>query len=142
MTDEEIKSIRDTTLPEQDRDKVIFFWNNRNARRKQSGTLIWWFKEWLDKKDLHDKAQLIMHTEPKDPHGQDLEHIINHLGLDRRQVLLSTQKVPPEHLASMYNFVDCTINVSDAEGFGFAILRHAYYRHDDRRSSGANHKRF
>jgi glycosyltransferase involved in cell wall biosynthesis len=122
MTDEEIKSIRDTTLPEQDRDKVIFFWNNRNARRKQSGTLIWWFKEWLDKKDLHDKAQLIMHTEPKDPHGQDLEHIINHLGLDRRQVLLSTQKVPTEHLASMYNFVDCTINVSDAEGFGLATL--------------------
>ena len=24
--------------------KKIFFWNNRNARRKQSGTLIWWFK--------------------------------------------------------------------------------------------------
>lgn len=122
MTDEEIKMIRETTLHEQDRDKVIFFWNNRNARRKQSGTLIWWFKEWLDKKDLHDKAQLIMHTEPKDPHGQDLEHIINHLGLDQRQVLLSTQKVPPEHLASMYNFVDCTINVSDAEGFGLATL--------------------
>ncbi len=122
MTDEEIKSIREATLPKEDRDKVIFFWNNRNARRKQSGTLIWWFKEWLDKKDLHDKAQLIMHTEPKDPHGQDLEHIINHLGLDQRQVLLSTQKVPPEHLASMYNFVDCTINVSDAEGFGLATL--------------------
>ena len=25
--------------------KKIFFWNNRNARRKQSGTLVWWFKE-------------------------------------------------------------------------------------------------
>ena len=29
-------------------DKFVVFWNNRNARRKQSGTLIWWFKEFLD----------------------------------------------------------------------------------------------
>ena len=38
--------------------------------------MIWWFKEWLDKRGLHDKAQLIMHTDPKDPHGQDLNQII------------------------------------------------------------------
>jgi len=84
--------------------------------------LIFWFKEWLDKRGLHDKAQLIMHTDPKDPHGQDLNHIIEHLGLDDRQVLLSTQKLPPEHLAAMYNMADCTINISDAEGFGLATL--------------------
>ena len=35
--------------------KKIFFWNNRNARRKQSGTLIWWFKEFLDEVG-HDQA--------------------------------------------------------------------------------------
>ena len=63
-----------------------------------------------------------MHTEPKDPHGQDLQHIIHHLGLDNRQIMLSTQKMPPEHLAAMYNMVDCTINISDAEGFGLATL--------------------
>ena len=122
FTDEEIKNIRESSLVPEDQEKVIFFWNNRNARRKQSGTLIWWFKEWLDKNDLHDKAQLIMHTEPKDPHGQDLEHIINRLGLDNRQVLLSTNKIPPQDLAAMYNMVDCTINISDAEGFGLATL--------------------
>jgi len=109
-------------FPSHDRLKVIFFWNNRNARRKQSGTLIWWFKGWLDKEDLQDKASLIMHTEPKDPHGQDLEHIIEHLGLNDRQVMLSTQKIPPESLAQIYNMVDCTINISDAEGFGLATL--------------------
>ena len=122
ITPEQIENTRTQNLPESDRDKVIFFWNNRNARRKQSGTLIWWFKEWLDKHDLHDKAQLIMHTEPRDPHGQDLEHIIEHLGLDNRQILLSTKKLPPEHLAAIYNMVDCTINISDAEGFGLATL--------------------
>ena len=122
LSPEEIEGIRERTLNKSDREKIIFFWNNRNARRKQSGTLIFWFKEWLDKRGLHDKAQLIMHTDPKDPHGQDLHHIIEHLGLLDRQVLLSTEKLPPEHLAAMYNMADCTINISDAEGFGLATL--------------------
>jgi len=122
LSDLQIEEIRTSSLQEEDRSKVIFFWNNRNARRKQSGTLIWWFKEWLDKEGLHDKSSLIMHTEPKDPHGQDLEHIIEHLGLNDRQVMLSTQKIPPESLAQIYNMVDCTINISDAEGFGLATL--------------------
>ena len=122
LSDLQIKEIRERSLQEEDRSKVIFFWNNRNARRKQSGTLVWWFKEWLDKENLHDKASLIMHTEPKDPHGQDLEHIIDHLGLKDRQIMLSTKKLPAENLAELYNMVDCTINISDAEGFGLATL--------------------
>ena len=122
LSDLQIDEIRNRSLQEEDRSKVIFFWNNRNARRKQSGTLIWWFKEWLDKENLHDKAQLIMHTEPKDPHGQDLEQIIDHLGMEDRQVMLSIQKISSEHLADLYNMVDCTINISDAEGFGLATL--------------------
>jgi len=119
---EEIQNIRNQTLKEEDRNKFIFFWNNRNARRKQSGTLIWWFKEWLDKNNLHEKAILLMHTDPKDPHGQDLDHIINHLNLKNREVMLSTAKVDPRNLAAIYNMVDCTINISDAEGFGLATL--------------------
>jgi len=103
------------------KDKVIFFWNNRNARRKQSGTLIFWFKEFLDKVG-HDKAMLIMHTEPNDPNGQDLNAIIKNLELAEGQVMISTQKVPPQNLNVIYNMVDCTINISDAEGFGLATL--------------------
>ncbi len=123
VTESDIKQLRTNSLPESDRDKTIFFWNNRNARRKQSGTLIHWFKDWLDKTDNHEKAQLIMHTDPKDPHGQDLQHIIEHLGLDQhRQVLLSVNKITPQHLAALYNLADCTINISDAEGFGLATL--------------------
>jgi glycosyltransferase involved in cell wall biosynthesis len=101
--------------------KTIFFWNNRNARRKQSGTLIWWFKEFLDEVG-HDKATLLMHTDARDPHGQDLPHIINHLGVNDGQVLLSTDKIDSRQLAGMYNAADFTINISDAEGFGLATL--------------------
>ena len=101
--------------------RKIFFWNNRNARRKQSGTIIWWFKEWLDKVG-HDKAMLLMHTDAKDPHGQDLPHIINKLGLEKGQVLLSTSKVSQQELANLYRVADFTVNISDAEGFGLATL--------------------
>jgi len=121
LTEDQIQAIRKANLPESDQDKFILFWNNRNARRKQSGTLIHWFKDFLDKVG-HDKAQLIMHTDPRDPHGQDLEHIINHLGLLDRQVLLSTNKIDSKDLASIYNMVDCTVNISDAEGFGLSTL--------------------
>jgi glycosyltransferase involved in cell wall biosynthesis len=101
--------------------KVTFFWNNRNARRKQSGTLLFWFKEFLDSVG-HDKAKLIMHTEPKDQNGQDLEAILHELELLEGQVMFSTEKTGTERLADMYNMADCTINISDAEGFGLATL--------------------
>jgi len=114
--------IREETLPEEDRNKFIVFWNNRNARRKQSGTLLFWWKEWIDKRDLKDKVQLIMHTEPKDPHGQDLNHIVEHLDMVDRQVLFSTQKVALDQMPVFYNIADVTINISDAEGFGLATL--------------------
>ena len=107
---------------EDSKDKFIFFWNNRNARRKQSGTLLYWFKEFLERVG-EDKATLIMHTEPKDPNGQDLEHIAKELNMhDNGQVFFSKQKYPPNVLAEIYNMVDCTINISDAEGFGLATL--------------------
>ena len=102
-------------------DKFICFWNNRNARRKQSGTLVWWFKEFLDLVG-HDKAILIMHTDVKDNHGQDLEAIIHELGLIDGQVLFSRDKIGLPDLAMCYNISDVTINISDAEGFGLATL--------------------
>ena len=104
-----------------DPDKFVFFWNNRNARRKQSGSLIFWFKEFLDRVG-HDKACLVMHTEVKDPNGQDLEAIIDHLGLTDGQVLFSQQKIDLKKLSLMYSIADCTINIADAEGFGLATL--------------------
>ena len=102
-------------------DRFTFFWNNRNARRKQSGCVVWWFKEFLDIVG-HDKARLIMHTDPNDHHGQNLTLLLDELGMTNGEVLLSSQKIPPNILALMYNSADCTINISDAEGFGLATL--------------------
>lgn len=105
----------------ENKDKFIFFWNNRNARRKMSGSVVAWFKSFLDKVG-HDKAMLLMHTNPKDENGQDLEAIAKDFGLTNGQVLFSNNKLNFDQLAALYNMVDCTINISDAEGFGMATL--------------------
>ena len=124
---EKVKALRDRMLSAsgsqkwKNPKKKVFFWNSRNARRKQSGTLVWWFKELLDEIG-HDKAALIMHTDPRDAHGQDLPHIIEHLGMGDGQVLISTNKVSFEDMALMYNAADYTIGISDAEGFGLSTL--------------------
>ena len=102
-------------------EKFVFFWNNRNARRKMSGSVLYWFKEFLDEVG-HDKASLIMHTDVKDQHGQDLEAIAHQLDMMDGQVVFSTAKQPSTILAMLYNVADCTINISDAEGFGLATL--------------------
>ena len=120
--DETLERLKQEVFGEHyDPNKFIFFWNNRNARRKQSGSLIFWFNDFL-KKVGKDKACLVMHTEVKDQHGQDLQAIIENLGLTNSEVLFSQNKVPPDKLALIYNMVDCTVNISDAEGFGLATL--------------------
>ena len=72
---DEIKVIKENNFKDGDRDRVTFFWNNRNARRKQSGSLIFWFNEWANKVG-RDNVRLIMHTDPNDAHGQPLQHLI------------------------------------------------------------------
>ena len=122
VTLEEKMDIRSKVIPDVDQDKFIVFWNNRNARRKQSGTLLWWWSEWISKRNLGGKAQLIMHTNPYDIHGQNLNHIATELGMVNREVVFSTKKVDLETMPLFYTAADCTINIADAEGFGLATL--------------------
>jgi len=102
--------------------KTVFMWNNRNAKRKQSGSLVFWFKDFLDKVG-HDQAVLIMHTDVNDQHGQPLEYLAAvELGLKNGEIRFSKEKVQAKDLALMYNLADCTLNIADAEGFGLSSL--------------------
>ncbi len=112
----EVQEMRQKLLKGSE-DKFIFFWNNRNARRKQSGSLVWWFNDFLNEVG-RDKAVLVMHTDPRDPNGQDLVALMEELDLTDGQVLISNQKLDPKILALMNNAADCAITISDAEGWG------------------------
>ena len=77
-------------------DAFLFFWNNRNARRKQSGTLIYWFSEFLSTQPKDKDIRLVMHTDPKDPYGTDLEAVMKAANVPQGKVLISPSKYPPE----------------------------------------------
>jgi len=105
------------------KDRFVFFWNNRNARRKQTGSLIHWFNDFLNLEEVdREKVCLFLHTDPDDPHGQPLRYMIDELGLNGGEVVLSTNKLKSEQMSLLYNLADCTVNISDAEGFGLATL--------------------
>ena len=119
LDEEEILKLRHNSgIPD---DKFVVFWNNRNARRKHPGTLVFWFKEFLDSVG-HDKAKMIMHTDPGDGNGPNLIAVIDKLGLVDGEVQFSTQKIDFPQLAALYNIADVTVNISDAEGFGLSTL--------------------
>ena len=120
LSDDIVKALRSQNFGEND-SKVTFFWNNRNARRKMSGSLIFWFNEFANEVGP-ENVRLIMHTDPKDPNGQDLDAILQELDILDGRVLFSRNKVSAQDLAAYYNMADCTINISDAEGFGLATL--------------------
>ncbi len=120
LDDDTVETLRSDNFKEN-KDKFIVFWNNRNARRKMGASLVYWFKEFLDKVG-HDKAILLMHTDPRDNAGTNLEALLADLGVSDGQILFSREKLHPANLAAMYNMVDCAINISDAEGFGLGTL--------------------
>jgi len=121
LSKREIESFKVNSLGEKNKDKFVFFFNSRNARRKHSGTLIWWFKDVLEEIGK-DSACLVLHTNPKDDHGPDLDAVIKDRGLTNGEVMISPNKIPTEQLVSLYNLADCTALISDAEGWGLALV--------------------
>lgn len=119
ISDNEIQQFIKDHVPEV-KDKFVVFWNNRNGRRKNGASLIVWFKTFLDKIG-HDKAVLLMHTDPIDPQGFNLPELIHGFGLQNK-VLINPHKVEENVLAKFYNLADCTINISHSEGFGMGTL--------------------
>lgn len=119
LPEEEIQKFKKEFLGVND-DVMLFNYVSRNARRKNIGSIVVWFKDFLDIVG-HDKAKLIMHTDPRDPeHGIPLDVLTRDFGLDKGQILISSKKVSQQELAKVYNAADWTINCSDNEGFGMS----------------------
>jgi glycosyltransferase involved in cell wall biosynthesis len=99
--------------------EFVLFYNNRNIRRKQPADVIEAFKIFCDKlpKEKSDKCLLLMHTNPIDDNGTDLNACKEVICPDY-DVLFSPQRIPQDILNQVYNLVDCTINIANNEGFG------------------------
>lgn len=105
--------------PHRDK-KFIVFWNNRNARRKKTGDIIDIFAKFA-KIVGKENVALMMHTDIKDIEGQDIIAVARNFDIEQNMII-SQVKIPPEDMNRVYNAVDCTMNISEAEGFGLATL--------------------
>lgn len=119
LSDDESSSFKNIHLPFA-KDKFLVFWNNRNGRRKNAGMLVSAFTKFANKVG-HDKVCLLMKTDPVDGVGYNIPEIIR--GYDVQDcVVINAEKLPEEVLCRIYNASDCTINISNNEGFGMGTL--------------------
>jgi glycosyltransferase involved in cell wall biosynthesis len=97
----------------------IFFWSNRNIRRKQPSDVIMAFKEFCDKigEEKASKVALLMHTQPVDQNGTDLQVIVDTLA-PNCNVIFSDKRRSVLELNYLYNMSNVTINIAGNEGFG------------------------
>jgi glycosyltransferase involved in cell wall biosynthesis len=105
--------------PHADKEFVVF-WNNRNARRKMTGDVIGAFAKFADKVG-RDKVALAMHTQVRDPEGQNLVEVAKVFSMEKN-LIISEERLPASDLNKFYNAADCTLSISNNEGFGLGTL--------------------
>jgi glycosyltransferase involved in cell wall biosynthesis len=102
--------------------RVIYYWNNRNMRRKMAASLIMWYSQFMKTNKLENEVMLVMKTNPKDEAGPDLFAVAKECGLTSKQIRFIPQGLSEYHLAMLYNIADYTINIADSEGFGLSSI--------------------
>lgn len=110
------------------KDHFVGMWVSRNARRKMpSDVIISWskFLDWLQRTHGHKNATLVMHTDPKDEQGPNLNHIIDVTGT-KGNVFFSTNRIGFSEMNLLYNVADFTMLRSSNEGFGLSTLESLY----------------
>jgi glycosyltransferase involved in cell wall biosynthesis len=97
----------------------IFYWSNRNIRRKQPADVIWSYNRFCELvgEDTASRTALVMHTQPVDENGTDLPRVVEAVA-NGRNIIFSDRRRTVTELNYIYNIVDCTINIANNEGFG------------------------
>jgi glycosyltransferase involved in cell wall biosynthesis len=109
------------SIKEDNKVDFIFFWNNRNIRRKQPGDLILAFKTFVNKLPKQDRSRvaLLMHTTVVDSNGTDLRAIHENIAPECK-ILFSQNKLSTPDLNAMYNIADVVVNIASNEGWGLS----------------------
>jgi glycosyltransferase involved in cell wall biosynthesis len=124
LPEEAIKTFRKKLVGNDRMDHFLVGYVSRNARRKMPSDIIMSWKIFLDeleKKYGHRKATLVMHTEPLDPEGPNLYHVLD-ATKTKDNVLFSKSRVSFEEMSLLYNSFDTIVNRSCNEGFGLSTL--------------------
>lgn len=124
LPEDEVKRFKKKLLGEDKLDHFVVGYVSRNARRKMPSDIIVSWKMFLDeleKKHGHRKATLVMHTEPLDPEGPNLYHVIETLGVEK-EVIFSKSRIGFDEMSLLYNSFDTIVNRSCNEGFGLPTL--------------------
>ena len=102
--------------------EFVLYWNNRNIRRKQPVDVILAFDKFVEalRPEERSKVCLLMHTNPVEEHGTDLNTTISHCCSPETNVVFAPNRYSEEQLNWLYNIGDVTINVASNEGFGLA----------------------
>lgn len=104
--------------------RFIVMWNNRNARRKQTGDVVATFSKFAHQIGL-DKTALFMHTAVHDPEGQDIIALGRKFDIEKN-LIISEQRLDSAVINRFYNVADVVINIASNEGFGLATLEAIY----------------
>ena len=124
MTEQQCMQIKKSVLGENRLNHFVLTFVSRNARRKMSSDIIVSFKQFLDrleKEEGHKNSTLVMHTDPLDPEGANLHHVIDMLDV-KDNVVFSKDRIGFNEMNHLYNITDVLINRSLAEGFGLSVL--------------------
>jgi glycosyltransferase involved in cell wall biosynthesis len=104
-------------------DFVLFF-NSRNIRRKSiPDTLLAW-RYFLDRlpKEKRKKCMFLLHTQPVDQNGTDLNAVVEYLlDEDRDTIKFSSSKLSSDQLSCLYNIADAQILLTSNEGWGLSL---------------------
>lgn len=104
-------------------DFVLFF-NSRNIRRKQIPDTILAFRHFVDRlpKEQAKKCLLLLHTQPVDEHGTDLNAVIDLLCPEEYcNVLFTGGMFDTQRMNWLYNLADGQILLTSNEGWGLSL---------------------
>ena len=124
LTDSESKINKLRILGPDKMDHFVPLYVSRNARRKMPSDILVSWKQFLDRlheKYGHKKATMLMHTDPLDPEGPNLFHVIDMLGI-ADNVKFSKSRVDFNEMRAIYSACDTVVNRSSNEGFGLPTL--------------------
>jgi len=104
--------------------EFVLFFNSRNIRRKQIPDTILAFRHFVDRlpKEQAKKCLFLLHTQPVEEHGTDLNAVIDLLCPEEYcNVYFTGGMFDPERMNWLYNLADAQILLTSNEGWGLSL---------------------